>query len=104
MFFSWSKNGGWTILPSCTLPSGSAIIDGETVVGRITAGIPSPTLGLGVGYVHFNKPGDWVGRTLSMRLPDGSVHEGKIVQLPFFDQEKKIVRGIDRIIPERPTT
>jgi aminomethyltransferase len=39
-----------------------------------------------------------------MRLPDGSVHEGKIVQLPFFDQEKKIVRGIDRSIPERPTT
>ena len=87
-----------------TPAAGSAINDGETVVGRITAGIPSPTLGLGVGYVHFNKLGDWVGRTLSMRLPDGSVHEGKIVQLPFFDQEKKIVRGIDRIIPERPTT
>jgi aminomethyltransferase len=39
-----------------------------------------------------------------MRLPDGSVHEGKIVQPPFFDQEKNIVRGIDRSIPERPTT
>ena len=87
-----------------TPAAGSAIIDGETVVGRITAGIPSPTLGLGVGYVHFNKPGDWVGRILSMRLPDGSVHEGTIVQPPFFDQEKNIVRGIDRSIPERPTT
>jgi aminomethyltransferase len=39
-----------------------------------------------------------------MRLPDGSVHEGKIVQPPFFDQEKNIVRGVDRSIPERPAT
>ncbi|MBT5296564.1 MAG: aminomethyl transferase family protein [Octadecabacter sp.] len=84
--------------------AGSTVMDGETVVGLITAGIPSPTLGLGVGYVHFDAPGDWAGRTLSMRLPDGSVHEGKIVQPPFFDQEKNIVRGVDRSIPERPAT
>jgi len=78
------------------------VMEGDTVVGRITAGIPSPTLGLGVGYVRFSAPGDWVGRTLSMRLPDGSLHNGKIVQPPFFDQEKNIVRGVDRSIPERP--
>jgi hypothetical protein len=30
------------------------------------------------------------------------LHEGKIVQPPFFDQEKNIVRGVDRSIPERP--
>ncbi|WP_299849878.1 glycine cleavage T C-terminal barrel domain-containing protein [uncultured Roseovarius sp.] len=60
-------------------------MDEDAVVGRITAGIPSPTLGVGVGFVRFDKPGDWVGRTLSMRLPDGSVHDGQIVELPFFD-------------------
>jgi aminomethyltransferase len=87
-----------------TPAAGSVVMDGDTVVGRITAGIPSPTLGLGVGYVHFDAPGDWVGRTLSMRLPDGSVHEGQIVQPPFFDQEKNIVRGVDRSIPERTAT
>ena len=88
-----------------TPAAGSAVIDGDTVVGRITAGIPSPTLGLGVGYVHFNTPADdWVGRTLTMRLPDGSLHDGQIVQPPFFDQDKHIVRGLDRSIPERPQT
>jgi aminomethyltransferase len=85
-----------------TPAAGSVVMEGDTVVGRITAGIPSPTLGLGVGYVRFNAPGDWVGRTLSMRLPDGSLHNGDIVQPPFFDHEKNIVRGLDRSIPERP--
>ena len=84
-----------------TPAAGSIVLDGDAEVGHITAGIPSPTLGLGVGYVRFNAPGDWVGRSLSMRLPDGSVHEGEIVQPPFFDQEKNIVRGVDRRIPER---
>ena len=85
-----------------TPAAGSVVLDKNIEVGHITAGIPSPTLGLGVGYVRFKAPGDWIGRSLSMRLPDGSVHEGEVVQPPFFDQEKNIVRGVDRSIPERP--
>ena len=87
-----------------TPAAGSAVSDGDRVVGRITAGVPSPTLGLGIGYVRFNTPGEWVGRNLSMRLPDGSIHEGEIVDLPFFDREKNIARGVDRTIPKRPGT
>ena len=85
-----------------TPAAGALIFDGGREVGRITAGIPSPTLGLGVGYVHFNTRGDWVSRTLAMRLPDGSLHDAQIVQPPFFDPDKKIVRGLDRSIPQRP--
>ena len=85
-----------------TPAAGARVFDGGTEVGRITAGIPSPTLGLGIGYVHFNAPGDWVGRTLAMRLPNGSLHDVQIVQPPFFDLDKKIVRGLDRSIPQRP--
>ena len=87
-----------------TPAAGARIFDGSTQVGLITAGIPSPTLGLGIGYVHFNSSGDWLGRTLAMRLPDGSWHEGQIVKPPFFDQGRKIVRGLDRSIPERPVS
>ena len=82
-----------------TPSSGSQIIDNGTVVGHITAGVPSPTLGLGVGYARFAAPGDWVGREMDLRLPDGSTHVSNIVDLPFFDKERKIVRGIDRTIP-----
>ena len=79
--------------------SGSKIIDGAEVVGRITAGVPSPTLNCGIGYARFVRPGNWVGRNLQLELPDGSQHDAEIVALPFFDREKNIVRGIDRTIP-----
>jgi hypothetical protein len=40
-----------------------------------------------------------VGRKLTLRLPDGSEHECAIVDLPFFDKEHLIVKGINRDIP-----
>ena len=85
-----------------TVPaSGSLVFDNEIdePIGQITAGVPSPTLGLGIGYVRFSKPGDWIGRSLSLQLPDKTIHVGRIVELPFFDREKNIVRGKDRRIP-----
>ncbi len=82
-----------------TPSSGSEILDGQVVVGHITAGVPSPTLGLGIGYARFAEPGEWVCRKMALRLPDGSTHACDIVDLPFFDKEHKIVRGLDRTIP-----
>ena len=82
--------------------SGSKVMDGKNVVGHMTAGIQSPTLQMGIGYVRFYQPNDWVGRELTIQLPDGSSHKADIVNLPFFDHEKKIVKGIDRNIPVQP--
>lgn len=87
-----------------TSVAGSAVIDGERTVGRIAAGVPSPILSLGIGYVRFSTPGEWVVRTLMMRLPRGGVHEQQIVALPFFDRQKRIARGAERTIPARPAT
>ena len=81
---------------------GSVVLDGESAVGTLTAGADSPTLGCGIGYVVFDQPGDWPGRKLRVRLPDGNEHDCEIVALPFFDPEKKIVRGLDRTIPDVP--
>ncbi|OED36151.1 aminomethyltransferase [Chromatiales bacterium (ex Bugula neritina AB1)] len=81
--------------------AGSVILDQDEPVGFITAGVPSPTLGLGIGYARFHEPGDWIGRALTLQLPDGSHHPAEIVDIPFVDREKKIVRGGDRTIPER---
>ncbi len=78
---------------------GSVVLDGEKVVGQMTAGVESPTLECGIGYVRFNEPGEWSGRTLRLKLPDGSVHPCDIVDLPFFDPDKRIVRGLDKVIP-----
>ena len=82
--------------------SGSKVIDEDKVVGHITAGVPSPTLQVGIGYVRFYKPNDWPGRELIIKLPNGNSHKGNIVELPFFDRKKNIVRGIDRKIPSIP--
>ena len=85
---------------SDALPSAaSTVLDGDTPVGRMTMGVRSPTLECGIGYVRFNEPGDWPRRSLRIRLPNGDVHPCEIVDLPFVDPEKRIVRGLDRSIP-----
>ncbi len=78
---------------------GSAVLDGDKPVATLTAGVDSPTLGCGIGYARFVEPGEWSGRELKVRLPDGSVHPCTVVDLPFVDPEKRIVRGLDRTIP-----
>ncbi len=81
--------------------SGSKVIDGSKIVGHITAGVHSPTLNTGIGYVRFYEPNDWPGKGLDLQLPNGNLHKAEIVNLPFFDKEKHIVKGIDRTIPSR---
>ena len=81
--------------------SGSKVLDGDNIVGHITAGVPSPTLKLGIGFVRFYKPNNWSGQELNLKLPNGNFHKGNIVNLPFFDIQKNIARGIDRSIPIR---
>ena len=81
--------------------SGSKVIDEDKIVGHITAGVHSLTLNTGIGYVRFYEPKDWPGKELILKLPNGENHKSKVVNLPFFDPEKKIVKGIDRSIPEQ---
>jgi aminomethyltransferase len=81
---------------------GSAVLDDDEMVGQLTAGVYSPTLGCGIGYVVFDHLGEWIDRSLNVRLPDGKVYPCNVVDLPFFDPEKLIVRGLDRTIPEAP--
>lgn len=86
-----------------TPTSGNVVLDGTREVGRITAGVPSPTLGLGIGYVRFSQPGEWAGSRVNLRLSNGAIYNADVVELPFFDRNKNIVKGVDRTIPERPS-
>ena len=81
--------------------SGSIVLDDGNEVWHILAGVPSPTLQLGVGYVWFYEVGYWVGGSLLVQLPDGTEHEGIIVDLPFF-YKKRLVKGLDRSLQKRP--
>jgi len=81
--------------------AGSKVILKNKIVGYVTAGVPSPTLQIGIGYVRFYEPDSWIGQDLLLELPDGDSYEAKVVNLPFIDLEKKIVRGLDRSIPSK---
>lgn len=76
----------------------AVVYEGRTV-GRVTVGDWSPFLECGIGYVRFEQPGDWVGRTLSLKNPAGETCEGTVVTLPFYDPDKRIPRGLDASIP-----
>ena len=78
---------------------GSVVMDGDEEVGHLTAGHHSPTLDCGIAYVRFKQPGEWSGRRLMLKLTDGNSYPCEIVNLPFIDPERNIVRGIDRTIP-----
>tara|TARA_Y100001935_G_C16880377_1_gene302227 strand:- start:146 stop:490 length:345 start_codon:yes stop_codon:yes gene_type:complete len=84
-----------------TPTSGSKVMEGDNIVGHITAGVPSPTLKLGIGYVRFHEPKEWPGKKLKLKLPNGKIHDCNVVKLPFFDHDKRIVKGLDRSIPKR---
>ena len=76
-----------------TPSSGSIILENNKPVGSITAGVQSPTLNCGIGYVRFKEGNDWVGKKLQIEFRDGFKASGEVVDLPFFDREKLLLKG-----------
>ena len=74
-------------------------MDDAGIVGRVTAGAWSPYLEAGVGYARFDAPGNWIGRKLTTKTADGEELGCEIVDLPFYDAEKLIPRGLATSIP-----
>lgn len=78
---------------------GTKVLDDGKECARMTIGDYSPTLEKGIGYVlfdeHENANGSWVGQSLKIQTPDGQMHDCEIVELPFYDKEKNIPRGLD---------
>ena len=74
--------------------AGLAVLDGNETVARTTTGAWSPYLEKGIGYARFGAPGDWADRKLILVTPDGNKVECEIVDLPFYDPEKRIPRGL----------
>ncbi len=79
--------------------AGSRVRHEDRQVGTVTAGAWSPYLESGIAFVRFRKAEDWVGRTVTVDTPDGARAGATIVALPFYDQEKRIPRGLADDIP-----
>ena len=74
-----------------TPTSGSIIISNGNNVGYITAGVPSPTLGLGIGYARFLEPKNWPGSSVSICLPDKTVHPLRLLDGLYLHMQRNIV-------------
>ncbi len=80
---------------------GAPVTLNDTVIGTVTAGATSPFLGYGIGIVRFTNTGQVSGNSVSIGCSDGSIHEGELVDMPFYDQLAEIPRGKRIDIPER---
>ncbi len=78
-----------------SLRYGESIMQGDRAVGRITAYEISPYLQCGVGYVLFDSPASMGADGLEVAGRDGNRHSLELVELPFYDAEKRIPRGLE---------
>jgi len=71
---------------------GDKVFLDEKVVGCITAGAYSPQLKTGIGFVRLSQP--LTSSTAVGALQIGGQIKGHLTALPFFDQDKRIPRGL----------
>ncbi|MCC9204350.1 glycine cleavage system aminomethyltransferase GcvT [Arthrobacter sp. zg-Y769] len=62
--------------------------DGETVIGEVTSGAPSPTLGFPVALAYVDEAYTEPGTTLSVDLR-GKPESFTVVELPFYKRSKQ---------------
>jgi len=70
---------------------GTTIQVDNNPVGRVTAGAWSPHLKCGIGYVLMDTPGDWPGTTVVLQGADAA---SELLELPFYDAERRLPRGL----------
>jgi len=76
------------------LIGGPVARDGREI-GHITASGWSPYLEQGVAYVRLASADDLEPRTVEVMGFDLAMHQAEIVDLPFYDPEKRISRGLE---------
>ena len=73
---------------------GAAILSGRQVIGKVTAFEDSPYLECGVGFALLDSPEHVGGSGVIAIQRDGGECEIELVDLPFYDLEKNIPRGL----------
>ena len=74
--------------------SGDLILSGSAPVGMVTTGALSPYLKCGIGYARFDQLDEWSGKTLTLKSQQSDKVTCTIVDLPFYDREKRLPRGL----------
>ena len=74
---------------------GSAVLLNGRSVGRVTAYEISPYLECGVGFALFDSADNMQGSGYTVSDRDGNACPVELVDLPFYDVDKKIPRGLE---------
>jgi len=95
------------LLHGLTCEAGEPYIDGEVCsngqpIGRVTAAAWSPYLKCGTAIVRLNKASNRSLGAITVRLRNGAMMPASLVNLPMYDINKAIPRGLDKTIPGRP--
>ena len=73
---------------------GRNVIKNGKIVGTITSGTYSPTLGCGIGFVKFKFKDQWKSQSLRVAATENNLLEAEVVDLPFFDEAQKFPKGV----------
>ena len=76
------------------------VMSGDEVIGRVTAAAWSPFLKCGTAIVRLRHARHASAPDVTVRTRDGEVNAARIVELPMYDKDKAIPRGIDKTIPD----
>ena len=77
----------------------NVFLSNEERVGYLPASTWSPTLKKYIGYVRFNYSGNWTEFKVRAESAEGNLIDCSIVDLPFYDKDKLLPRGLDKTIP-----
>ena len=84
--------------PEILPQSGFVITNHERkAVGKVTTGVVSPHLGVGIGYVRFFDSDAWIGKQLRIRSDTGGEGDCQVIELPFYDEKKELPRKITNL-------
>ena len=65
------------------------IIERGEIVGRVTSVADSPTLRKTIGLAHVQPALTAIGTPLSIRVDDGRLVRGTVVETPFYDPQAR---------------
>ncbi len=70
---------------------------GDKEVGYVSATAWSPFLRHGIGYLRLSESGLGPGGPVTVVGVDGKNHPAQLVEIPFYDREKRMPRGLAAI-------
>ena len=76
---------------------GEALLCDGAPAGRVTASDVSPYLGCSVGFVRLDDAATRAAGGLALRARDGRLLDVELVDLPFYDADKRIPRGLEPV-------